>query len=56
LADIRHYILIQVKVFGSDLQSLHPEDVWGLELRNVTILPQHHTASQPEIPRSSCLN
>jgi hypothetical protein len=35
--------------------SLHPEDIGSMALRNVGILPQHYTASQPRGPRiESC--
>jgi hypothetical protein len=33
------------------LHPLHPEDGGSLDLRNVGILPQHYTASQPRRPR-----
>jgi len=38
-----------MKLFHDQL--LHPEDGGSVDLRNVVILPQHHTASQPRRPR-----
>jgi hypothetical protein len=32
------------------IHTLHPEDGGSMHLRNVGILPQHHTASQPRRP------
>jgi len=32
--------------------SLHPDDVGSMNFRNVSILPQHCTASQPRRPRT----
>jgi len=34
-------------MLGYNFISLHPEDGGSLDLRNVGILPQHYTASQP---------
>jgi len=39
---------VKVEHFLMPVLSLHPE-YWGsMDLRNVVILPQHHTASQPK--------
>jgi hypothetical protein len=34
--------------------NLHSEDGGSMALRNVDILPQHYTASQPRRPRREC--
>jgi len=33
------------------MRNLHPEDAGSMVLRNIGILPHHHTASQPRIQR-----
>jgi hypothetical protein len=41
-------VVVGYQRFGGPL---HPEDVGNMSLRNVSILPQNYTASQPRRPR-----